>query len=347
MPQVVNSENHVQFVTTGSVPEFVAPTTPEAKPDAKPTESTAAQPKPDTNGAASTEAEVKAKADAAAKGEPARDETGKFVKADEVKTDGKKADDLDPDDAELPERVKRQIGKKHRQMKEAEEFARERDQAAERERIRADAAERELQRIRGAKSEGPKPGEDVDPDEPKQGDFKTVGEYTRALVKYEAEKAGKAGKAQAEQSRQQSEANAVIGEFVKRQEAFKAATPDYEEVIGDSDVIVPNIVTQYLMESEFGPQLAYHFAKNPDEVTRLKKLSPTRQIAEVGKLETKFEKKADAPVAAASRTEVSKAPAPISPLKGESVQVQKDPKDMTVQELREHRRKEAIAKAGR
>lgn len=348
MVQVVNAENLAQLATTGSVPEFKAPEA--AKPEAKPDQAANANADAAKGGEAKP-AGGEAKADAA-KDEPARDANGQFVKADDAKKDdaGKPAKSDDDDEADLPERVRKQIGKKHRLMMEATEFARERDAAAERERVRADTAERELQRLRGGKSDGPKAGEGdaVDPEEPKQADFKTVGEYSRALIKYEAKKAADAGRKQANQRQQQEQANALTSAFAERQEAFMKATPDYEEVVGAADIEMPPATMQYLVESEVGPQLGYYLAQNPEEISRLRKLSPSRQLAELGKLEIKVEKPA-APVKAdaGAAKEISKAPAPIAPLKGETTPVQKDPSQMSVSELREFRRQEALAKAGR
>lgn len=149
MPQVVDSSNLVQLVTTGQVPEFKPPEAPkpETKPDAPTGAKTEDAPKPGGE-AKAAEGAAKAEPD---KVEQARDEKGQFTKAEDSKGEKPKASD-DDDDADLPERVRRQIGKKHRRMMEAEEFARERDADAVRERSRADAAERELERIRGSKS---------------------------------------------------------------------------------------------------------------------------------------------------------------------------------------------------
>lgn len=335
--QVVTSENLAEFVTTGKVADFVPP-----KPDAK-TEAIAADVKPEVK----PDAAIDAKASEKPSDEKARDETGKFVKADEKAAETKGAtsatDDAD-EDAKLTEKIQRIIGKKHRAMREAEEFGAEEGRRAIEAERRADALQRQIDELQGKKSEGPKSGDGVDPDEPKQADFKTVGDYTRALVKYTAEKAGKNARQHAEQSRQQEHANTVIDAFVERQDAFKAATPDYEEVLESADIVVPPLVQQCLVESEVGPQLAYYFAKNPEEITRLKKLPPSRQATEFGKLETKFEKKEAAPVATA-RTEISKAPAPIQALEAKSAPVtNKDPKDMSFQELRAHRMAERASK---
>lgn len=340
--QVITPENHVEFITTGKVAEFKPPVATEpAKADAKPADATN---KPATG------AQTDAKADAGAKSsdEKPRDSDGKFAKAGDTPADGASGAD---DDVKLTERITRLINKKHREMKEAQEFATgEGRRAIEAER-RAEQLQREIDALKGTKSGGPNTDDasGSDPNEPKPGDFKTVGEYTRALVKYEAKKAGETGKANAEQSRQQERATELVSAFVKRQDDFIAATPDYEDVVGGSDLIIPNIATQYLIESEFGPQLGYHLAKNPDEAARLRTLSPSRCLAELGKLETKFEKSATpAPKADAGATkEVSKAPAPIQPLEGKEASVTKDPKDMTFQELRAFRESERRAKASR
>lgn len=335
--QVITPENHVEFITTGKVPEFKAPDAKEAaKTDVK--ADAGAAPKPDATKVADGEKP---------KDEPKRDADGKFVKAGDT-ADGASSG-VDDDDAKLTEKISRIISKKHREMKEAQEFATgEGRRAIEAER-RAEQLQREIDALKGKKSEGPNTDDAAgnDPNEPKPGDFKTVGEYTRALVKYEAKKAGETGKANAEQSKQQEQANELVGAFTKRQDEFKAATPDYEDVVGGTDLIIPNIAMQYLIESDFGPQLGYHLAKNPDEAARLRTLSPSRCLAELGKMETKFVKPATEKVEQAKAGEISKAPAPIKPLEGKEAAVTKDPSQMSFQELRAFRQQEARAKASR
>jgi hypothetical protein len=340
--QVITPENHVEFITTGKVAEFKPPVAGEA---AKP------EVKPDVKTASTTGAAPDAKADGSdkSKDEPKRDADGKFIKAGDTPADVAKVDA--DDDVKLTERITRLINKKHREMKEAQEFATgEGRRAIEAER-RAEQLQREIDALKGKKADGPATGgeDGEDPNEPKMSAFKTVGDYARALIEYKAEKAAKTGEAKADQTKQQEHANQVVGEFVKRQDDFRKATPDYDDVIGDTDLVLHNVGMQYLIESDVGPQLGYHLAKNPDEVTRLNKLSPTRLLAELGKLETKLEKPAAPKTADAGATkEVSKAPAPISPLDGSNAAaVHKDPKDMTFQELRAFRQQEARAKAAR
>lgn len=331
MVTVVTNENLVDLAQGKQIPEFKPPESTEIKAEVKVDAA--------LNEPAKTEpTDAKVEADKTAQ---PRGEDGKFAKAEdkpssELKAEAK-VDDPD-DDVKLTRKIEKLINKKHRAMKEAEEFGASEARRAIAAEQRAEALQREIDALKGTKSDGASTAKG----EPKPEDFKTVGEYTRALVKYEAEQAGKKGQQNAVQERQQAHANQIISEFGKRQADFMKATPDYEEVLSDCDVDVPPLAQQYLVESEFGPQLAYHLAKNPDDITRLQKLSPARQLAELGKLEARFEKPADAPnkAAAGSQNGVSRAPAPIQPLEAKTTPVVKDPSQMSFQELRAHREAE-------
>jgi hypothetical protein len=325
MPQVVDSSNLIQSITTGSVPEFKAPEAP--KPDVKPDAPIAQQ-----------EPKVEADKPAAPRGED-----GKFVKAEGDKPAADKKPDAE-DDVVLTRKIEKLINKKHREMKEAQEFGTAEARRAIAAEQRAEALQRQIDDLQGKKSDGaPRDG-----DEPKPDDFKTVGEYTRALVKYEAKQAGKQSADNTAAERQKALANAIIAEHVKREDEFIKIRPDYREVLAESDLEVPNIAMQYLVESDFGPQLAVHLAENPDVAASLRKLSPSKVLAQLGKLETQFEKQVTpAPnngSGAPAPNNVSKAPAPIQPLEAKSTPVQKKPEEMSFQELREFRRAEEATK---
>lgn len=329
MAQVVTNDNIMELHTTGKVAEFVAPkaeATPEAKPDegaaaqgdAKPTEGTTEQPRGNDGKFQSPTGERPAKDDKAVQ-----------------------AADEDDETENLTESVRRKIGKQVKRRKEAEEFARERDADAERERARADALQRRLDE-QGTKSSTGQPGKGDASDEDKEpnpDDFKTVGEYTRALTKYEVRQAAKAARAGQEQSAQHKQRQAVVNTFVERQEAFQKEHPDYTEVLEDLEEDVPQVAMNYFVESEMGPALAYHIAKNPSEIARLRKLSPARVIAELGKLEARLTPAAEPDKGTTTQpVRQSRAPAPVQPIDARSAPaVQKDPSQMTVQELRAYR----------
>lgn len=165
------------------------------------------------------------------------------------------------------------------------------------------------------------PPEAADPDpKPDPSQFNDALEYAEALAEWTTDKRLRerdqqemARKAQAEQERKQVE-------FQKRVETARQDLPDYEETIaaaGDIPVSAP--VGEAIVESEFGPQILYYLADNPDYARSLADKSLIAQVREIGKLEARFEKtapKAEKPVA-----KKSNAPAPISPIKAGSASV--------------------------
>jgi hypothetical protein len=337
MPQVVTAENLIEFTQTGKAPEFKPPEPVQA--DAEPKKETPAI--------------------------PARDEAGKFTKqSDGAKSEPASEAPASPkkkgiDDEDLPEVVRRKIDKKHRQMKEAEEFARSealRALAAER---RAEQLERELEAYR--KKSGPAPVQTEAHSEPKPEDFATVAEYTDALVKYRVEQTLREERAKAERDAAEREKAERARTFGERLNAAKSKYDDFEDVLtsirGTELDRVHADVTEYIQESEHGPDLLYHLAKHPDVLDRLRKLSPRRFIAELGKLEAKWEEqtppaKEETPtlsdVATPAPRPVSKAPPPIAPLDTAGIApVSKKPEEMTVAELREFRRQQEREKRAR
>ena len=95
----------------------------------------------------------------------------------------------------------------------------------------------------------------------------------------------------------------------------QADLPDYAEVVGQSDVPAAPHVLESILDSDVGPQLAYHLAKHPDVAERLNAMTPVQAAREIGRLEAAV----TGPVAAqptppAKRT--TTAPAPINPVRG-------------------------------
>jgi hypothetical protein len=317
--QVVTNENIQQLIETRKVDEYKPPEKVEAKVE--------------------TEVKPEVKAD-----DKPRGEDGKFLPKDDssVKADkledkaDKSADDEDAEDKDLPERVRKQIGKKHRAMKEAEEFGKESYLARLAAEKRAEDLEQKLKALQpGDKSKGD--------GAPKPEDFKTNAEYIDAMVEYKFLK-----KERDEAQKRYDESQAKLqAEFIDRLNVARKELPDFDEVVGDADIDVVPHIASYIAESELGPKLGYHFAKHPDELTRIQKLSPIRAIAELGKLESRLETpepKADAKVEA-KEPKLSKAPSPIAPVDTSSkTVVTKDPAKMTFQELREYERAKERAK---
>lgn len=195
----------------------------------------------------------------------------------------------------------------------------EREQArqeAERERQRAADLERELQELKKQAS----PTQTFVDEEPQPHQFADAFEYAKALSEWSAENAIKQLKQREEEARIQAEKQAQIDTWNKRQEAIMAELPDYEEMIASAEVMVSDQVKDAIIESEVGPRILYHLAENPEFAEQLAGYSTARALKEIGKLEARYEQKAETPKAEPSKPVAtkSKAPAPINPLKATS-----------------------------
>ena len=114
-----------------------------------------------------------------------------------------------------------------------------------------------------------------------------------------------------EQLQQQTQVSQKASGYQSKEQAFRAATPDFEVTMAEfredyAGVNAPDVV-EFALESDVGPQLWYYLATHRDETDRLLKLSPIRRLGELGKIEDKLQKPAAAVKA------VSTAPKPVKP----------------------------------
>lgn len=255
------------------------------------------------------------------------------AKDPEVKTEAKaevesaKAED----DHDLPDGVKAKvdkiIGKKHKEMKEAEEFA-------EREYNQRRAAEKQADQLKADRDalaaklaeyeQKSRPA--TVKEAPKQSDFQTVEEYVEALADYKLELKSKERDEAEKQRLANEQARQIQNEFAAKLEVAQKKYPDFQEVTEAADFETPPHITQYMLESDNGPDIGYHLSKlyrdDPAELNRILKLSPIRGIAELGKLEASFSK--PAPKEPVKEVAVSKAPAPITPIEAKTTPVNPD-----------------------
>ncbi|HEY2002158.1 MAG TPA: hypothetical protein VGG80_07555 [Acidobacteriaceae bacterium] len=360
MGKVVTSEGLVAFVTEGksthvenhkaSKPGEAPPL--EVKADAKTTELGDGKQTPDVarSGAAAK--------DGAAEGN--------------AQPESDSNEGLDPEDKDLSETVRRKIGKKHRAMMEARELAAENERLAEtlyNQRAladkRAEEAERRLAQLE-AQKQPPKAAEPelkqpTPDDKDAEGKFLyrdangqlDWDKYTDAKVEFKAEEAVKK-----ERQRQADEKQAAMQAerqkaLIKSVDDTRKRHPDFDEVLssikGTPADQVPQYVLDYMHEdAEFAGELAYYFAKNPEERDRISNMTARLGTAEIGRLRDKLmsppkaDPKPTATVTSITRPERGGAPAPITPLNGEGTSgVVTDPAKMNFQQLRAYERERA------
>jgi hypothetical protein len=321
--------------------------------------------------------------------EPAKEAAKEPPKAEEPKKEEAKAEkveekeppveadgDLMPE--ETLEQAKLKIAKKHRELK-AEKALRQRLQEERDENERLAESQFNQRRLYESENERlkrelaelqnrAKPVETPALKEPDEGDaqFKDdKGQFDwKKFIKAQADYAVEKFKQEEAQKAEATQRQALQVEVSKRIDAAKAKYPDFVETLeAQADrKDVPPYIMQFMFESEQGAELAYYFAKNREELTKISKLSPIMALARLGKLETRFEPKVeDSPkVEAKVETKVepvqtSTAPPPITPISGGSTPVNTfDPTKIAPQgdpaafrALREQHRKEWREKQGK
>lgn len=144
-------------------------------------------------------------------------------------------------------------------------------------------------------------------------------EFAKAEARREAQEALKA-----ERAREQAEARQQT--FKTREAEFLKATPDYQAVVYDPSAPISSTMAEIIAESDVGPQLAYHLAKNREVARAIYSLPPTAAARELGKIEARLSQpRAEAP-------RLPSAPPPPPRVDATEPEVERDPDKMSMDE---------------
>ena len=220
----------------------------------------------------------------------------------------------EPEEAEAEakqEGERKQNPKLERRFSEITKQREEARKEAQREREAREALEARLAALEN-KGQAPK-ANPVD-EKPQPSQFSDAFEYAEALAEYTADKRIAEMKQQEAQAKEAEERQKVINQWTSKVEAAKASLPDFDEIVASSDVVVNDDIRDAILESDVGPQILYHLAENDEIAKKIAGLSPKAALREIGKLEARFEAKPEAEKPAPIVK--SKAPAPITPIRG-------------------------------
>ena len=256
---------------------------------------------------------------------------------------------------ELTAKMQKAIGKKHRALREAEEFAAAQYNTAQLAQRRAQELEAELAKLRGSKPQQQEQTQQA-PAKPDRKDFATESEYIDAMIQFGVDQRLAAQREQQAKEEAERKMQEIRDAAVARIEKARELVPDFDDVVGDVDLEVPPAVAGYMQRSDMFAELGYHFAKNPDVLVSLAKLPPDEQLVKIGKIESTLQPFAPAKAqndtqsstqqsngkpttapsettgAAPSKARGNAAPV-ITPLDGAgSAGHQKDPADMNIRE---------------
>lgn len=165
---------------------------------------------------------------------------------------------------------------------------------------------------------------------PKITDFASYDEYEHAMQQHRIDDGvsrglSKTAEQHAERFTKQAQ-TAAAETYNQRATETAARIPDFVEVVSKSNVPMSPALHEALMDSDRGPELVYHLAKNPAEAERLNSMSVRQMDREIGRLETTLGTKPAAPPPPAART--TGAPPPIKPGTPASAPANTDPNKM-------------------
>ena len=186
-------------------------------------------------------------------------------------------------------------------------------QEAAQERAAREKLEAEVAELR--KQSKPQEAKPVDA-KPQPSQFTDAFEYAEALADWSTEQALVRRDKEDAERRADVERQKIISSWAAKVAAAKADIPDFDDMVASSGVAVSDPIRDAILESDAGPQILYYLAKDDDAAKRITSMSPNAALREIGRLEARFEKQTETePSKPVVR---SKAPAPISPIRGAS-----------------------------
>lgn len=169
---------------------------------------------------------------------------------------------------------------------------------------------------------------------PRPGDFDSDADYEQAMLDHRIESGINRGLAKtAEQQSQKfsQEASTAAGEAYNQRVAETVSRiPDFVDVVSKSDIAISPALQEALRDSEKGPDLVYHLAKNPAEAERLNAMSVRQMDREIGRLELTI---GAAPKPAPPAARITSAPPPVKPGSPASAPANTDPSRMSQPEF--------------
>lgn len=140
-----------------------------------------------------------------------------------------------------------------------------------------------------APAAGPATKQDAPP-RPKEEDYKTYSEFVEALTDWKTDRKLEASEAKRAEERartqNESESKKVLDAHNARVDEAKTRYADWNDAfkgLDDNSFSDPMVV--YIFESDRGPDVTYYLATHRDELDRIRKLSPIKQAAALGRIE--------------------------------------------------------------
>lgn len=171
------------------------------------------------------------------------------------------------------------------------------------------------------------------------------GRYQTYLFEQTAVRATEVAERRLKEASERDAAQRRQASFTTREAKYAEGVEDYYEVTRDQSVPITTTMAEVIAESDDGPALAYHLAKNVAVAEQIARLSPLAAARELGRIEARLANEREK--AEAEKKRVSQAPPPPPKVEGADAKVEKDPSEMTDLEFKKWREKQITARRSR
>ncbi len=155
---------------------------------------------------------------------------------------------------------------------------------------------------------------------PKADDYDTHDAYVEALTDWKLDERLAKQEREAKDTEERKRITKLDEDWKKQKDAARDHYDDFDDVINNEEILVPNIVADTFLNSPIGAHIAYWWGSHPEKVEELIKLSPVALAREMGKIEDRIERQLEAAkekeTIKSTDAQKKEKPAPITPLKG-------------------------------
>lgn len=145
------------------------------------------------------------------------------------------------------------------------------------------------------------------PQPPSRGEFATDEDHQRAELEHViAKKAEELAERKLAERRERETLEQSTAAFWEKADELVERYPDFDSVVRDPDLPLNGPILEFVMDSDIGPELAYHLGKHKGEALKLARMSPVKAVMRLVEIQNEIKSK--------PKARVSSAPEPMQPV---------------------------------
>lgn len=142
---------------------------------------------------------------------------------------------------------------------------------------------------------------------PSREEFATDEDHQRASLDHViAKKAEALAEQKLAERRERETMEESTAAFWEKADELTERYPDFDSVVRDPDLPLNGPILEFVMDSDIGPELAYHLGKHKGEALKLARMSPVKAVMRLLEIQTEIKSK--------PKARISSAPEPMQPV---------------------------------